>query len=296
VRTRRAEPGDQDALDALWRASHPELDRPAPSLAALPGATTAVIATGRSGVNGAVVAAALVAPLHDDPAARRLTVLAASDDAWDALHAALTDRLRAEGVQRRHAVVREDAVLALGRLARAGYAVTSRSWGALLEVGDDLSAFQDAVTAATARGVALRPLVAADAEAAARLHTASRADFPSTPATEADRYGTAEMAELLAGSHAVGAWAGGELVAMTLVLVAQPGDAAETELTLTRADHRGRGLATAVKAEAVLDLVRVGVTRFATGGAQVNAAMLAVNRRLGYVLEPQWLTLTVPAS
>lgn len=294
MRTRPAEPGDQRALDALWRLSHPELDRPAPSLAGPPGATSAVVGTEDGAHDGAPVAVALVSRLHDDPQARRLAVVAASDGAWQALHALVTADLRAAGVLRWHAVVREDAALARARLTRSGYLVTSRSWGARLEVGEDLSAFEDAVAVAARSGVALRPLAAEDAEAAARLHTATRADFPSTPATEADRYDAAGMAGLLATAHAVGAWAGGQLVAMTVVRRpdAGSGGAAETEFTLTRADHRGRGLATAVKAAAVLDLAREGVRRFATGGAQVNDAVLAVNRRLGYALEPLWLTLT----
>lgn len=165
-------------------------------------------------------------------------------------------------------------------------------------MGGDRRRLGAAVAEATRAGVSLRRLGPADAEAAAGLHTAHRADFPSTPATEAARYEPAGMAELLTTTHAVGAWAGESLVALTVLRrpAVETGAPAETEFTLTRADHRGRGLATAVKAAAVLDLAREGVQRFATGGAQVNAAILAVNRHLGYVVEPLWLTLTAMDS
>ncbi len=62
------------------------------------------------------------------------------------------------------------------------------------------------------------------------------------------------------------------------------------EFTVTDRAARGRGLATALKAYAILTLWRDGVRHFGTGGAEVNEASLRANLRLGYEIEPLWLT------
>jgi RimJ/RimL family protein N-acetyltransferase len=45
---------------------------------------------------------------------------------------------------------------------------------------------------------------------------------------------------------------------------------------------RGRGLATLAKSHTLRALAADGVTRCSTGNDEANAAMLAVNHRLGY--------------
>jgi predicted GNAT family acetyltransferase len=65
----------------------------------------------------------------------------------------------------------------------------------------------------------------------------------------------------------------------------------ETDFTVTRAAARGRGLATAVKAAAVLDLAAQGHELFGTGGAGVNEASRRANEALGYVVTERWLHL-----
>jgi GNAT superfamily N-acetyltransferase len=61
-------------------------------------------------------------------------------------------------------------------------------------------------------------------------------------------------------------------------------------------EWRGRGIATALKAEALARAKVRGLTRLDTHNHRDNAAMLAVNRRLGYVLDPPWLSFTKPLS
>ena len=81
------------------------------------------------------------------------------------------------------------------------------------------------------------------------------------------------------------ALADGAVAAFTELRVsAPPAGNATTEDTATLADHRGRGLARAVKSEALhlLRLERPDVERVTTLNAESNAAMRAVNHDLGF--------------
>lgn len=44
----------------------------------------------------------------------------------------------------------------------------------------------------------------------------------------------------------------------------------------------------------MLALLDAGVVRFRTGGSADNAAMIAANATLGYVVDETWLTLAAP--
>ena len=72
----------------------------------------------------------------------------------------------------------------------------------------------------------------------------------------------------------------GVVVAFTFLKVA--GDRGQHGFTGCVRSHRGRGLATAAKQAALRAAAARGVTRVVTSNAEDNAAMRAVNRRLGF--------------
>ena len=74
----------------------------------------------------------------------------------------------------------------------------------------------------------------------------------------------------------------GRLASMSIVFVDPPTRRAANGLTATYREHRGRGLATLAKRQALAQAAAGGITRVMTEMDETNAAMQAVNRRLGY--------------
>ena len=72
----------------------------------------------------------------------------------------------------------------------------------------------------------------------------------------------------------------GDVVAFSFLLTA--GERASHGFTGTVREHRGRGLATAAKRRTLRAAAARGVTRVTTSNAEENAAMRAINRKLGF--------------
>jgi RimJ/RimL family protein N-acetyltransferase/N-acetylglutamate synthase-like GNAT family acetyltransferase len=72
----------------------------------------------------------------------------------------------------------------------------------------------------------------------------------------------------------------GKVVAFSFLQVS--GDRAHHGFTGTVAEHRGRGLATAAKRATLRKAAERGVTRVTTSNAEENAAIRAINRKLGF--------------
>jgi GNAT superfamily N-acetyltransferase len=175
----------------------------------------------------------------------------------------------------------------------AGARVVSESWGARLTVAPEvLVACRAAVDAVRAAGWTVRALAPAEVAALVELDTEAVADYPATVATSHDVPDAVELAAaLVAGTRwAFGAFAADGRLDAATVLYPEP-DRVEVDLTVTRAEVRRRGLATAVKGAAVLALAEAGHTRFGTGGAGDNVGSRRVNEALGYVVTERWLHL-----
>lgn len=183
---------------------------------------------------------------------------------------------------------------AVEALVAAGWTVAARSWAAQLTAAScDHARLLDLRGRAEGLGH-LRPLTTDDLGAILELDAATLADYPGGAATSHAPL-TPERARVSAGRRAHGVVLdGGRLAAMTFVDV--DGRTAEVDFTAVAREHRGRGLATAVKAASVLDLLLDGVAVVRTGGSADNAAILAANTALGFAVDEEWLTLAPPPS
>jgi GNAT superfamily N-acetyltransferase len=235
---------------------------------------------------GGVLAGAGISTQPGYQDGRRLDIYTESDDAWDFANCELTARLKADGVARVLAVVREDQS-ACRRLEAAGFKLTWQSWAAHLHLdGPVADSVYREIPAETAHPV--REVAPTDHEAAFRLYDATYADFPRTPATTPAEHSAESFHALLEHSRAFAVIDNATCLALTVMTV--DGDVAETEFTVVAAAHRRTGLAKLVKATAIRALATEGVRTFGTGGAAANEGSLRMNLSLGYVLDPKWRT------
>lgn len=173
-----------------------------------------------------------------------------------------------------------------------GWVVVSRSWGAqLTESMVDVDALSALVRSGGRHGD-VRELAEADLPAVLALDASTLADYPGGMATRHDPL-TEESSRLTPDRLGFGVFdAGGRALAVTFVDI--DGHQAETDFTVVASEFRGLGIGAAVKAASVLALLSRGIEVFRTGGAAENAAILATNQRLGYVIDEQWVTLAPP--
>jgi GNAT superfamily N-acetyltransferase len=235
---------------------------------------------------GTVVGAATVEPQPGWPQARRVYLFAPQDGDWRLLHGHVVAEARAAQVRELFLVTQETSEQTCRLAAEGGYEPVWRTFGAHLDLAEG-GTVPDA-RSGLPDGLAARELTAQDAEAAFALHKTYVADAPKTPATIPREFTAAGFARFIADNHAFGVFEGARCVALTMLV--RTGNEAETEFTVTLPERRGHGLAGHVKTLAVRTLAERGVTEFATGGAVTNTAILRANERLGYHIEPLWIT------
>lgn len=245
-----------------------------------------------AGRGDAVVGGATDSPQAGWPHARRVNVLTTDEDAWRALHGQVLEHARTAGVQELFIVAQETFEPTCRLAAEAGYEPTWRTFGAHLDLADAGTLPDE--PRELPPGFTARELTAQDVETAFALYTGFLADAPRTPATVVDALTSGQFTRFVADNHAFGVFDGGRCVALTMLK--RTGDEAETEFTVTDPAVRGRGLAGHIKTLAVRALAAQGVTQFATGGAVVNTAVLRANQRLGYEIEPLWITFRLAVA
>jgi GNAT superfamily N-acetyltransferase len=189
------------------------------------------------------------------------------------------------------AVLRDDSPEAAA-LLRAGWTVAARSFGARLD-GDRVDRVRlRALASGRVADVTTRELGPHDVDDVLALDAQTLDGYPGSVATRHEPF---DRSSATPGPtrRAWGALTStGRLVGLTVVDL--DGPTAETDVTVVHPDHRGRGLAAAVKAASVLALLDAGVLRFRTGGSADNPAIVAANATLGYVVDEGWLTLVAP--
>lgn len=182
-------------------------------------------------------------------------------------------------------------------LERAGWTRAATSWGARLRVTPDLpDRLRRLVSRVEGAGGVVRELGLDDPDRILALDEATAGDYPGGVATAHEPLDPDSARDLFTRGRAFGVEYAGTPVAVTVTEVVGRGQQVETAFTAVHPDHRGKGLATAVKAASILAHVRDGATLFATGGAQANAASLAMNRTVGYEITETWHTYRAPAA
>ena len=89
----------------------------------------------------------------------------------------------------------------------------------------------------------------------------------------------------------------GEIVGQSYLYQPHQGDKgpkAQFGFTSVARAHRNKGLGTALKASVILYGLDRDYEQFGGGGARENEAMLHLNRKLGFDIEPDWVTFTAP--
>ncbi|MGO1592390.1 hypothetical protein [Ancrocorticia sp.] len=176
------------------------------------------------------------------------------------------------------------------QLIQSGWRITARSFGAQLR-GEDVNVQKFEELIARIRPIRVRELLAGDSPAILELDQATEDDYPGGTATSHTLLDTQTSVPTL--THpAYGAFTeDGQLAGMTFVDVVGP-DLADTDFTVVAPRYRRGGLATALKAASILQLLERGITTFRTGGSAENVGIQIANSVLGYRIDEQWVTLS----
>lgn len=254
---------------------------------------------------GEVVATAHLMPFGEGASDALRLDLAGEGAAFSPLFLALLAQSelvrRPAGYSRLLGVTREDFSEQMALFAAAGFRNAWQSWGAHLDLrGWDFSPFRVLEERLFLEGYEVErwrmDAPEADWQALHALHRQGEADVPRNPTTMTAPLDLPALREVMAREEAVFVVRRrGELLALTRLTLPrgkalQGAGEVSSDLTATHPAHRGRGLATWVKAHALAWARGEGYTRAGTGGAILNLPLLRVNTRLGYVPEAMWVT------
>ncbi len=200
------------------------------------------------------------------------------------------------GVTEAWTCIREDLVPAAGFLESAGFAEHFRSWGAHLDPQSfDAARFAPLVQQLEATGIRLLGAaeLAGDHDRDARLITLQRAVEEDAVAFEPiipQLLEDVRSPDTIPGSVVVAVASDGAYVGLASLL----GDATQTACSSgfvgVARPYRNRGIATALMARTIAIARELGCRDLNAGGGGVNTSMLRVSRKLGFTIEPAWIT------
>ena len=178
-------------------------------------------------------------------------------------------------------------------LERAGFREVNREWESTLDLSRcDVAELQQLVDQVTSDGIRI---VSAGALAADRvdwkhdlhrLYNDVMMDIPTQYPMQRmpfDDFDAMSLGRQFLPDAFLVAMDGDRLVGLTEPIpVDNVAEAISQSLTGVRSDYRGRGIASALKAQTAVWAIESGYTSIRTENSQSNAAMLAVNDRLGF--------------
>jgi mycothiol synthase len=194
---------------------------------------------------------------------------------------------------------REDWAASFAALAKEGFVEKMRTWENKLDLAQfDPAPFADTLRKVEELGyqlVYLREMAAEEAVYRKLYDTvhALRADVPATDPSTPIPYDHFLNKQVL-DDEAVWAWLiavkDGEFVGVThLLKTDEAKDMLHTGLTGVRREHRGAGVAYALKVKSLVDAKAAGYNTVLTWNESNNRRMLAVNERVGFVRQPAWV-------
>lgn len=253
-------------------------------------------------LDGEVIARGQVGERHDDDSSGKYW-------AWffvredhrgkgvdSALYDAARDLLADRDPRSLWTCIREDFVPAAAYLAERGYEEQFRSWGAHLDLARfDPRAFVRYRDALSEIGIGFRSYadLALDPgrdEKLAALQAELEEDAPHCEPIIPKRHPTPQDPSTILDSFVV-AVLGDEYVGMASLTRAERSPRfAGSGLVGVRRAYRNQGIATALEAYTSAWAKERGYAEVNAGGAGVNAPMLRVIRRIGFDVEPAWIT------
>lgn len=178
-------------------------------------------------------------------------------------------------------------------MERAGFREIDREWRSTLNLERfDPTTWQEMLDRVTASGIRIVSVSALGEERPGwkrdlhRLYVQVEADVPANfpmLAVSFEDFEALVLGHRLLADGFLVAMDGDQMVGLTEpLLVDDEPTAIAQSMTGVRSDHRGRGIAIALKAASAIWAASHGYTSIRTNNDQSNAAMLAVNDRLGF--------------